>query len=77
MVALLAGAAAGGGWLATNGGEASLSPAAPRVGITATQRPVADAFFRPVYASYGGTPLTPAQEGARYRIRILIRLTRP
>jgi hypothetical protein len=71
VVALSVGVAASGGWLATNGGEASRSPAAPRVGSAATQRPVADAFFRPVYASYGGTPLTPAQEGARYRVIIL------
>jgi hypothetical protein len=67
----LAAAAAGGGWLATNSGTTSAAPAAPRVGVTATHRPVADAFFRPVYASYGGTPLTPAQEGARYRIIVL------
>jgi putative glycosyl hydrolase-like family 15 (GHL15) protein len=71
VVALLAGATAGGGWLATNGGKASVGPAAPRTGITAPHRPVADAFFRPVYASYGGTPLTPAQEGARYRIMVI------
>jgi hypothetical protein len=71
VVTLSVGAAAGGGRLATNGGEASLSHAAPRVASAAALRPVADAFFRPVYASYGGTPLTPAQEGARYRTIIL------
>lgn len=71
VVAMLAGLAVGGGWLATNSGKAPAAPAALHVGITATQRPVADAFFRPVYAAYGGTPLTPAQEGARYRIMVL------
>jgi putative glycosyl hydrolase-like family 15 (GHL15) protein len=33
----------------------------------ATARP----FFRAVYGGYGGTPLSPAREGARYRVMIL------
>jgi len=71
VVALLVAPAVCLGWLATKSSKASGAPAAPHVGVSATQRPVADAFFRPVYASYGGTPLTPAQEGARYRIMVL------
>jgi len=65
------GSAVGEGWLATNSGTASGAAAALRTGVAATERPVADAFFRPVYATYGGTALTPAQEGARYRVMVL------
>lgn len=71
---VLVAAAAGAIWLAgPSSGDTPGRPASPpagaRVASAAAPR-VADPFFRVVHG-FGGTRLTPAREGARYRVMIL------
>ncbi|HEY3763972.1 MAG TPA: putative glycoside hydrolase [Gaiellales bacterium] len=68
-IVLLVAAAAGAVWLAgPSSGDTPGGPATAASSVPAA--PVSHPFFRAVYG-YGGTRLTAAQEGVRYRVMIL------